>query len=273
MDIAQRSLGGTSTAAVLERDGSPGSELTARTRRVLRWSGPGGWRASRPLLVPRRVGTADASDAGFSLIELLVALLVMGILLAIAIPTFLGTTNAADDRSAQSNLATALTDAEATFQQQGQTFGTGAGASAALATTLQAGALDLSFKAGSLGSSPALGSSGTLSDVSVAVSGDGNGVVLAAYSVPGNCFYVVDNSGALSAAAAGLAPYVGTSTVTSVMRPVSGALGLPTRAGTSYVTVAGDTDKGDCNAYRPRAAPSGTKAAYQSAGFANAPTT
>ena len=152
MDIAQRSLGGTSTAAVLERDGSPGSELTARTRRVLRWSGPGGWRASRPLLVPRRVGTADASDAGFSLIELLVALLVMGILLAIAIPTFLGTTATANNRSAQSDLGIALTAAKAQYQSAGQTYFVGGVADpAGLATLLTNGEPSLNFKAGASG--------------------------------------------------------------------------------------------------------------------------
>ena len=52
----------------------------------------------------------------------MVVLLVMAILLLIAIPTYLGTTSAADDRSAQSNLVTALTDARTQFQDGGQTY-------------------------------------------------------------------------------------------------------------------------------------------------------
>lgn len=198
------------------------------------------------------------------------ALLVMGILMAIAVPTFLGTTNAADDRSAQSNLATALTDAKSAFQTQGQTYGTGPNASAQLATTLSGGALDLKFKAGSLGSSTLLGSSSSKSDVSVSVSSDGSGVVLAAFSVPGNCFYIVDNAAALAPAVAASKPYSGT-TVQTTSAAVSGDLGLPTRAGTSYVTVASDTVQADCNAALPRASGAGSTAQYQIAGFASAP--
>ena len=65
---------------------------------------------------------ADGSseDAGFTLIELMVVLLILAILLAIAIPTFLGVTKSANDRAAQSNLNTALISAKSVFQQNGQ---------------------------------------------------------------------------------------------------------------------------------------------------------
>ena len=45
-------------------------------------------------------------DSGFTPIELMVVLLILAILLAIAIPTFLGVTKSANDRAAQSNLNT-----------------------------------------------------------------------------------------------------------------------------------------------------------------------
>ena len=61
-------------------------------------------------------------DAGFTLIELMVVLLILAILLAIAIPTFLGVTKSANDRAAQSNLNTALVNAKASFQQNQQTY-------------------------------------------------------------------------------------------------------------------------------------------------------
>ena len=55
----------------------------------------------------------------------MVVLLILAILLAIAIPTFLGVTKSANDRAAQSNLNTALVNAKAAFQQNSQSYATG----------------------------------------------------------------------------------------------------------------------------------------------------
>src|SRR5580704_13172027 len=63
-----------------------------------------------------------AAEAGFTLIELMVVLLIIAILLAIAIPTFLGVTSSANDRAAQSNLTNGLTEATAQYQSAGQSF-------------------------------------------------------------------------------------------------------------------------------------------------------
>lgn len=68
----------------------------------------------------------EAAEAGFTLIELMVVLLIMGILMAIAIPTFLGVVGGANNTSAQSNLTNALTESTALYQSSNQSFPPGA---------------------------------------------------------------------------------------------------------------------------------------------------
>jgi prepilin-type N-terminal cleavage/methylation domain-containing protein len=60
-------------------------------------------------------------DGGFTLIELMVVVLIIAILLAVAIPTFLGARERANARAAQSNLRNALTN-ELTFFADDQKF-------------------------------------------------------------------------------------------------------------------------------------------------------
>jgi prepilin-type N-terminal cleavage/methylation domain-containing protein len=65
---------------------------------------------------PTGIASNKDAEAGFTLIELMVVLLIIAILLAIAIPTFLGVTNTAGDRASQSNLTNALTEAKVLYQ-------------------------------------------------------------------------------------------------------------------------------------------------------------
>src|ERR1035441_3689786 len=87
------------------------------------------WQRMQPVLSSthrldalRGVSAHSVTDAGFTLIELMVVLLILAILLAIAIPTFLGVTKSANDRAAQSNLNTALLNAKAQYQNNSQAY-------------------------------------------------------------------------------------------------------------------------------------------------------
>jgi type IV pilus assembly protein PilA len=59
--------------------------------------------------------TKMQDDKGFTLIELMVVVLIIAILIAIAIPTFLGLRRRAQDRAAQSDLRNAMTAAKAFY--------------------------------------------------------------------------------------------------------------------------------------------------------------
>lgn len=88
----------------------------------------------------------EGTESGFTLIELMVVLLIMAILMAIAIPTFLGVKNSANDRAAQSNLTNAITSAKAQYINN-QTYGATA-ASLANAMNSSTGEPEFNFVTG-----------------------------------------------------------------------------------------------------------------------------
>jgi len=63
----------------------------------------------------------EGAESGFTLIELMVVLLIMAILMAVAIPTFLGVRSGAQDRSAQSDLTNAIISAKTIYTNNSAT--------------------------------------------------------------------------------------------------------------------------------------------------------
>jgi type IV pilus assembly protein PilA len=67
------------------------------------------------LNLKRRIAEARKADEGFTLIELAVVILIIGILLLLAIPSFLTVKKKAQDKAAQSSLKVLLTDAKSIY--------------------------------------------------------------------------------------------------------------------------------------------------------------
>jgi type IV pilus assembly protein PilA len=126
-----------------------------------------------------REGRSD-TDEGFALIELMVISLIIAILLAIAIPTFLGAQNKARDRSAQSSARDALTNAKTIYADS-------ASYAAVTPAALLASELKLKFHS-TISTGP--------KDVSVADVPGQDLWFVAVLSTTNTCFYIADNVGA-----------------------------------------------------------------------------
>jgi len=130
-------------------------------------------------------------EEGFTLIELMVVVLIMGILMAIAIPTFLSTRGSANDASAKSNATNAFTN-EKSYYASNQAFESAGTISTDTAAAAAGTALDDSLPWGD-----ATTANGQFVTAYAFGTGSPN-VLIEASSKSGDCFYILDEESASS---------------------------------------------------------------------------
>jgi type IV pilus assembly protein PilA len=134
-----------------------------------------------------REDEGEERDAGFTLIELMVVLLIMGILLAIAIPTFLSVTGGAKKTAAQSDLTNAYTSLQGVYSGHSGNLPTTKTTATALVNALHKTQTSITFKL----TGTAVKGQNVVSVKQLGTSA----VAMAAWDGAGYCWIIVFNEG------------------------------------------------------------------------------
>jgi type IV pilus assembly protein PilA len=170
-------------------------------------------------------------ELGFTLIELMVVVLIIAILLAIAIPTFLGAKSTANARAAQSNIRNALTAEQTVFTNNNQQFSADTSANGVLQTAepnLAWATADTATR------------SPSQVDVQVATNSSANdSVFIMAYGKDGNCYTVQQINQSTPTIPAGTSYSVSKPTGTPALCAFPSALAAPAATGNASANVGG----------------------------------